>query len=114
MKEVLVNYTTKPEQTEENARLISAVFEELKSRAPTGICYLAMRDEGGGFSHFIHVEDGAPSLTQFASFRAFQASIGERCLEPPRQKPVTVVGSYNMLPDEVKTSGTGNDVANAK
>jgi hypothetical protein len=41
MKRTVVRYKTKPEQAEENARLIEKVFQELRTRAPDGVRYLA-------------------------------------------------------------------------
>jgi hypothetical protein len=96
MKRTLVQYRTKPEAVGENERLIQAVFAELRTRAPKGIQYLALRLDGR-FMHLVSVKDGTDSVTALESFRAFQGGIRERCLEAPQAAEVTVVGNYRML-----------------
>jgi hypothetical protein len=100
MKQVLISYTTKPERTEENARLIQGVVDELKAHMPAGLRYFVLRDENGRFSHFVQMEEGAPPLNEFASFQAFQQGASERCLEGPVRSTVTIIGSYGMLSNE--------------
>lgn len=100
MKQVLISYTTKPERTEENARLIQDVVDELKVKAPAGLRYFVLRDENGRFSHFVQIEEGAAPLNEFASFQVFQEGAGERYLEGPVRSTVTIVGSFGMLPNE--------------
>ena len=62
MKQTLINYMTKPEQTEENARLIQRVFAELETKAPAGLRYVVLRDDGGRFFHFVQMGNDAPPL----------------------------------------------------
>ena len=99
MKRMLVRYRTKPEATEENQRLIEAVFAELRTAAPADVRYLALKLGDGSFAHFVvaDVTDGPSPLTRLAAFRAFQAGIKERCAEPPQAGDVTIVGNYRML-----------------
>ncbi|HEY0523093.1 MAG TPA: hypothetical protein VGD08_06880 [Stellaceae bacterium] len=99
MKRTLVIYTTKPEHTEENARLIGSVFDELQAHAPEGLRYLVLRYGEGRSVHVVEQPDGAPSLSDFEAFRAFQKSASERWLVRPEVSEVTVVGSYGMMPD---------------
>ena len=99
MKRTLVRYKTKPEQAQENARLIEQVFEELKAKSPDGVRYLALKLDDGTFVHFATVEstDGNHPITSLEAFRAFQSGIKERCLEPPQSGDATIVGNYRML-----------------
>jgi hypothetical protein len=99
LNRTLVIYTTKPEHTEENARLISSVFDELQAKAPKGLRYMVLRYGEGGFLHLVEQRDGAPSLPDFDAFRAFQKGASERWLVRPEVNQVTVVGSYGMIPD---------------
>ena len=99
MKRTLVRYKTKPEQADENARLIQNVFRELKAKAPAGVRYAVLRLGDGTFVHIAETEDGAPPIPSLDAFRAFQAGIKERCLEPPQPNEAMVVGNYRMLPD---------------
>jgi hypothetical protein len=101
MKRKLVMYTTKPEHTEENARLIGDVFDALHAHAPEGLSYRVLRYGEGCFVHLVEQRDGAPSLSDFKAFRAFQKNGGELWLVRPQVNEVTVVGSYGMLPDTV-------------
>lgn len=101
MKRTLVLYTTKPDRAEENARLIGSVFAELQAQAPKGLRYVVLRYGEGRFAHLAEQPDGAPSLSDFAAFRAFQQSAGERWLVRPEVSAVSLVGSYGMTPDAV-------------
>lgn len=61
MKRTLVRYKIKPEQVQENARLIKLVFQELKAKSPDGARYVVLQLDDGTFVHFATVEstDGA-------------------------------------------------------
>jgi hypothetical protein len=96
MKRTLVRYRTKPELAGENQRLIEAVFDELQTKRPDGIRYLALRLADGSFVHFA-ASEGDASVTSLEPFRAFQSGLKERCLEQPQAGEATVVGNYGML-----------------
>ena len=99
MKQTLIRYKTKPDMTEKNAELISAVFAELKAAHPEGIRYLTLRLEDDTFIHFVETatDEGASGLTKLAAFQAFQSGVRERCAEPPLVRAVAIVGNYRML-----------------
>jgi hypothetical protein len=99
MKRTLVRYKTKPERAQENAQLISKVFEELKAKAPEGVRYLCLKLDDGTFVHFAMVEnnDGAHPITSLEAFRAFQNGIKERCMELPQSGDANIVGNYRMI-----------------
>jgi hypothetical protein len=97
MKRTLLRYKTKPEQADENARLIGKVFEELRAKSPDGVRYLALRLDDGTFIHFVETADGASPIPALAAFRSFQDGIKDRCIDPPRSGDATVVGNYRML-----------------
>ncbi|WP_348629585.1 hypothetical protein [Mesorhizobium sp. M7A.F.Ca.ET.027.03.2.1] len=40
MKRHLIRYKTKPERTDENERLVKAVFQELREKSPDGVRYM--------------------------------------------------------------------------
>lgn len=101
MKRTLVMYTTKPEHTQENARLIRGVFDALHAHEPEGLSSRVLRYGEGCFVHLVERRDGAPSLPDFEAFRAFQKNAAERWLVRPQVNEVTVVGSYGMLTDTV-------------
>jgi hypothetical protein len=97
MKWTLVHYRTKPEHADENQRLSAAVFDELLDKAPTGLRYAVFRLPDDTFVHIATSDDGAPALSSFESFRAFQKDIRERCAEPPQPAEPAIVGNYGML-----------------
>jgi hypothetical protein len=99
MKQTLIRYKTKPDMTEKNAELISAVFAELKAAHPEGIRYLSLRLEDDPFIHFVETttDDGTSGLTKLPAFQAFQSGVRERCAEPPLVRAVAIVGNYRML-----------------
>ena len=96
MRQVLVRYKTKPEATAENERLIRAVFEELRQVTPDGIRYTSMKLEDGVFVHLAVVEGDGNPLPEMPAFKAFQADIQDRCVEPPHVQDVTLIGQYRV------------------
>jgi hypothetical protein len=101
MKRTLVRYKIKPEQAEENAKLVARVFAELKAKSPDGVRYLCLALDDGTFIHFAAVEsaEGPHPITSLDAFRAFQSGIKERCLELPQAGDATIVGNYRMIGD---------------
>ncbi len=97
MKHILVRYRTNPDQADTNQRLIEAVFQELRTKAPDGVRYLALRLGDGTFVHFAAAEDGSSGLTSLDAFQKFQADLKDRCIEPPQPGEATIVGDYRML-----------------
>jgi radical SAM superfamily enzyme with C-terminal helix-hairpin-helix motif len=97
MKRTLIRYKTRPEATEQNQRLIEAVFAELQSKSPDGIRYMALRLGDGSFLHLVETGDGESPLPAMDAFRRFQSGIRERCIEPPQPHEAAIVGDYRML-----------------
>jgi hypothetical protein len=100
MRRTVVRYKAKPDLADENQRLIESVFRELAAKAPSDVRYLALRLPDGAFVHIAEAADGAPPMSAFDAFRAFQGGIKERCVEPPDTGAVRIVGNYRMLGDE--------------
>ena len=100
MKTIMVQYKTSETQADANAALVRAVFDELRARAPGGIRYASYRlADGVSFVHIATLETPEENpLTTLPSFKAFQAQVKDRCVEPPVVTGVTVVGSYDGLP----------------
>ena len=96
MRQVMVRYTTRADQAEENARLIRDVFESLQKTAPTGITYASYRlDDGVSFVHIASVDDPANNpLQNLAAFKAFTAGVKDRCDVAPVTSVLHEVGSY--------------------
>jgi hypothetical protein len=95
---LVVRYQTKPEQADENQRLVEAVFAKLAATNPGGLSYATIRLADGTFLHIADVEGDANPLNELAEFAAFLDGINERC-EPgqtPNPQPATVVGSYRF------------------
>ena len=99
MKRTLVLYTTKPESTRDNERLIERVFQELEAKAPNDVRYMALKLEDGSFVHFAVTDaDASPNpIVALEAFKAFQNGIKERVTAPPLARGATVVGNYRML-----------------
>ena len=95
----LIRYRTRPETSDTNAALISAVFAELEAAKPDGLRYLSLRLDDDTFIHVVETtaDDGASALTKLPAFQAFQSGVRERCAEPPQVRQATVVGNYRML-----------------
>ena len=98
MQRRLIRYKTKPEFSDKNAELISAVFAELKAAHPEGVRYLALRLEDDTFVHIVETAtDDTGGLTKLPAFQAFQSGVRDRCAELPLVRSVAIVGNYRML-----------------
>lgn len=98
MKRTLIRYKTSPETADKNAELVAAVFAELKAAQPDGVRYMTLRLEDDTFIHFVEsAEDGSSPIPKLAAFQTFQSGVRDRCVEPPTQRGVTIVGNYRML-----------------
>ncbi len=99
MNQRVIRYTTKPDCTEENERMIRAVFAEAAAKAPQGVRYLALRLADGTFIHLVTTEtdDGSKPLTDLPAFQSFQKDVAARLIAPPQVSEATIVGNYRML-----------------
>jgi hypothetical protein len=100
MRRVMVRYTVKPDQADENVRRVQAVFAQLEREKPAGLRYMTFRlPDGVSFVHVASIEtaDGANPLTALDAFKQFAGTIKERCVEPPVTTDLEVVGSYRFL-----------------
>ena len=99
MKRIVVRYKIKPDQVEENARLIKNVFAELGAKAPAGVRYQVLSLSDGTFVHFATVENDADDnpIPKLDAFKAFTKDIATRCLEQPQSASATVVGNYRTI-----------------
>src|SRR5262245_40092014 len=99
-KSVIVRYTTKHDQAEENQRLIERVFEELNRVDPGGVRYASFRlADGVSFVPVATTEtaDGSNPLLQIKAFGEFTKDIAARCEEPPLlPQDATMVGAYGF------------------
>jgi len=94
----MIRYKTKPEASDRNAELVSAVFAELKAAGPTDVRYLTLRLDDDTFVHLVETtEDGSSAIPKLAAFQTFQNGIRDRCAEPPLVRQATIVGNYRML-----------------
>jgi hypothetical protein len=100
MKRVMVRYKVKADRAEENIQLIKSVFEELKTKQPTGLRYasFAMPD-GLSFVHIASIEtvDGKNPLSTTNAFTLFTKDIKDRCEEPPVAVDISEIGSYQLF-----------------
>jgi hypothetical protein len=100
MKRTMVRYKVKAERVEENERYVSAVFEQLKREQPPGLRYATFKlDDGLSFMHIVALEtaDGSNPIVDLAAFKAFSASVRDRCAEPPVFVELQEIGSYHVF-----------------
>jgi hypothetical protein len=96
MRHVMVRYTTRADQADENARLITEVFESLQRSAPPGLSYASYRlDDGVSFVHVASIADPDKNpLRQLAEFNTFTAGVRDRCEVLPVTTVLTQLGQY--------------------
>jgi hypothetical protein len=94
----VIRYRTKPEQADENERLIREVFVELARDDPDGLQYATFRlDDGVSFVHVAVLDGEENPLTSSPAFAAFQAGVAERCAEGPIPADATAIGNFHLL-----------------
>ena len=97
MKTVMVRYKTSEAGADPNAESIRAVFDELRALAPKDFRYASYRmPDGVSFVHIAtHAAPPAENpLTSLPAFKAFQAKLKERCVEPPVVTELSPVDAY--------------------
>lgn len=95
---VVVRYRTTDETTEENRRLVEAVYAELAETPPAGLRYGTLRmPDGVSYLHVAVTEGDTSPLPGLASFQEFQRGIGERVVAPQERLEPTVIGSYRLF-----------------
>jgi hypothetical protein len=100
MRRMMVRYTVKPGFGDQNAENIERVFAELAAEGTPGVRYASFRlDDGLSFVHLVSHEgaEGSDSLKELPAFRAFVASLGDRCEAPPVRTALEEVGSYRFF-----------------
>jgi len=97
MSRKLIRYKTRPDQANENQRLIEQVFAELKAKTPEGVRYMVLRLADNSFVHITESDAEANPLLALDAFKQFSGGVRERCLEPPLVNDAVVVGDYRML-----------------
>jgi hypothetical protein len=95
-KTMMIRYRTSEARAEENAALIRAVFDEIGALAPTGIRYMTYRQaDGVTFVHLATITNPEKDwINALPSFKAFQAQLKERCVEPPVISELRTLASY--------------------
>jgi hypothetical protein len=97
---VIVRYKVKAGHVRENEELVRAVYQELEQTQPAGLRYSTFKlDDGHTFIHLAETEDGHRPLPELEAFQRFQASIQERCDEPPTAGRLERIGSFRS-PDD--------------
>jgi hypothetical protein len=99
MKRIMVRYTVKPDQVEDNVRRVQAVFAQLAREKPAGIRYATFKlPDGVSFMHVASIEtDGSNPLLALDAFKQFAGTIKERCVDPPVTTELEEIGSYRFL-----------------
>jgi|SRR5215471_16069590 len=100
MKRIMVRYSVKPDQVEENERRVKAVFAQLARDRPAGLRYATFKlPDGVSFMHIASIEtaDGTNPLQAVEAFREFVQTVKDRCVDPPVSTELDEVGSYQLL-----------------
>lgn len=95
----VVRYTTRPEASDENERLIKAVFAQLADERPDGMRYVAIRlDDGVSFVHVAVLDGEDNPLLALGAFGEFVSAIDSRCVDGPTPVSGSVIGDYGTKP----------------
>ena len=95
----MIRYTVKPDQIDENERLVRAVYQVLAQVKPAGIRYATYKlSDGASFVHVVSYQDkdGQQRLTSLPAFKAFSVGVAQRCETPPQIVEMDEIGSYDF------------------
>lgn len=91
----LISYTIKPDLTEQNRSMISAVFETLHAQQPADLGYTVLETGDGRFLHFAEsTESSSHTLQTLPAFRSFVVGLEERQQTPTVITELRIVGTY--------------------
>lgn len=90
----VIRYRTRgPAETEENVRLIKAVFAQLDEIRPEDVRYAAYQlGDGQDFMHVVAADGDA--LSNLPAFKEFQQNIADRIVDRPEFTDATRLGAY--------------------
>jgi quinol monooxygenase YgiN len=95
MMQALIRYKVKPDQVERNLELLRAFFEELESVRPDGVRDAVFQlEDGVTFIHIVETDNNPRRFSQLETFRAYRATLDQRCDEPPVMTELRQIGSY--------------------
>ena len=102
MKQIMVQYKVKPDQTERNEELVRAVYDELHRTEFAGLRYATFKlDDDVTFVHIaVETGDGQRSLADLDAFKEFTKDIGERCDVAPAASALREVGSFRFFGED--------------
>lgn len=91
---VMIRYKVKREQLERELELLGAIYEELKATRPEGLRYATFQlEDEVSFVEF--AETDAPGrFSELDAFRAYRATLDQRCEEAPVVTELAEVGSF--------------------
>jgi hypothetical protein len=91
----VIRYSIRPEDADDNERLIGEVFTELAVDHPDGLRYAAFRlDDGVSFVHVALVDDDDNPLSRSPAFARFQSGFADRVADGPDAADGSMIGSY--------------------
>jgi hypothetical protein len=94
---MMVRYKVKAGRAAENESYITKVFAQLARENPPDFRYASFKlDDGVSFVHIVANEGAESPLRELPAFKAFIASIRDRCEEPPASVDLTEVGAYGF------------------
>jgi hypothetical protein len=90
----MIRYKVRRDQLERELELLRAVYEELDATRPNGLRYATFQlDDEVSFVEFAEA-DGPGQFSKLDSFRAYRATLDERCDEAPVVTELNPVGSF--------------------
>ena len=91
---VMIRYKVKRDELERELELLGAIYEELEATQPDGLRYATFQlEDGVSFVEFVETDDPG-RFSQLATFRAYRATLDERCDEPPTVTELHEVASF--------------------
>ncbi len=94
MTSVMIRYKVKRDEVDRELELLRAVYAELGTTQPDGLRYATFQlEDKVSFVEFIETDDPG-RFSQLSTFRAYRATLDERCDEPPTVTELHEVASF--------------------
>lgn len=93
---VVIRYQLRPEQVEENLRLLDEVYREMHTVRPAGLSYTTIQlDDDVSFLAIVSGAAGPGVLTGLPVFQHYRTTLDQRCIQPPVMTSGRTIHTYD-------------------
>ncbi len=96
MPTVLIRYQLRPDQVEENLRLLDDVYQEMHTVRPAGLSYTTIQlNDAVSFLAIVNGDAAPGVLTNLPAFQHYRTTLDQRCIHPPAMTTGQTIHTYD-------------------